>query len=175
MNTMYYSFVESALGRLLVAGDDAGLRLISFPTGRKKRLPERDWEENRGPLEEAIGQIEAYFAGTLHDFSLALALEGTAFQRRVWRALQDIPYGETWSYGDVARRIGRPTASRAVGAANGNNPLPIVVPCHRVIGSTGKLTGFGGGLDAKAALLALEQQHAPQSGRQADLPLAGVT
>ncbi len=102
-------------------------------------------------------QLEAYFAGELTDFSLALAPRGTPFQLSVWQALREIPYGATRSYGELARAIGRPKASRAVGAANGSNPLPIVVPCHRVIGSSGKLTGFGGGLEAKAILLSLEQ------------------
>ena len=174
MSTTYYSFLDSPLGRLLIAGDEAGLRLISFPTGRRTRQPERAWTVDAQPLREPIAQLEAYFAGRLREFSLPLAPEGTPFQLQVWDALRDIPYGETWSYGDVARHIGRPTAPRAVGAANGNNPLPIVVPCHRVIGSTGKLIGFGGGLDAKALLLALEQQHAPQPGRQAVLPLVGA-
>lgn len=108
-------------------------------------------------------QLAAYFAGELTDFNLVLAPEGTDFQLAVWTALQKIPYGETCSYGDIANRIGKPEASRAVGAANGQNPLPIVIPCHRVIGSNGSLTGFGGGLDCKQFLLRLEQTHAPFS------------
>ena len=108
-------------------------------------------------------QLAAYFAGELTDFNLVLAPKGTDFQLAVWAALEKIPYGETCSYGDIANRIGKPDASRAVGAANGQNPLPIVIPCHRVIGSNGSLTGFGGGLDCKQFLLRLEQTHAPFS------------
>lgn len=172
---MYYTYHDSPVGRLLLAGDDTGLHLISFPSGRKTRSPERDWVEDARPVHDAIAQLDAYFAGTLQEFSLTLAPVGTPFQLQVWQALREIPYGETWSYGRVAQHIGRPTASRAVGAANGCNPLPIVIPCHRVIGSTGHLTGFGGGLGAKATLLALEQQYAPRAGCQAVLPLAGVS
>ena len=106
-------------------------------------------------------QLEAYFAGELQRFDLALAPDGTDFQQAVWQALTTIPYGATCSYGEIARQIGKPKASRAVGAANGQNPIPIIIPCHRVIGSTGKLTGFGGGLAAKEILLELEQRFAP--------------
>lgn len=108
-------------------------------------------------LAEARDQLEAYFRGRLRDFHLEFELGGTEFQRTVWRALAGIPYGETISYGELARRIGNPTASRAVGAANGRNPLPILLPCHRVIGSGGQLTGYGGGLPIKTALLELEK------------------
>ena len=172
---MFYTYHDSPVGRLLLAGDDAGLHLISFPSGRKTRAPEPDWVEDAEPLHDARAQLDAYFAGTLQEFSLDLAPVGTPFRLQVWHALREIPYGETWSYGDVAQRIGRPGAARAVGAANGCNPLPIMIPCHRVIGSTGDLTGFGGGLGVKAALLALEQQHAPRAGCQVVLPLAGVS
>jgi methylated-DNA-[protein]-cysteine S-methyltransferase len=109
-------------------------------------------------------QLEAYFAGTLRQFTLDLAPQGTPFQQAVWRALQDIPYGQTTSYGALARQLGNPKASRAVGAANGQNPLAIVIPCHRVVGSTGKLTGYAGGLDTKQALLAFERRHTPSGG-----------
>jgi len=108
-------------------------------------------------------QLAAYFAGELTTFSLTLTPKGTDFQLAVWTALEQIPYGTTCSYGDIAKRIGKPEASRAVGAANGQNPLPIVIPCHRVIGSNGALIGFGGGLDCKEFLLRLEQTHAPFS------------
>jgi methylated-DNA-[protein]-cysteine S-methyltransferase len=110
-------------------------------------------------LLEAERQLDEYFAGTRRTFELPLELAGTEFQRSVWRALLTIPYGETRSYGQIARQIGRPAAVRAVGAANGRNPLAIVAPCHRVVGSTGKLTGFAGGLRAKAFLLELESRH----------------
>ncbi len=167
---MYYSHTDSPVGRLLLAGDAAGLRLIGFPTGKGRRAPEPDWRQDDAPFREAVRQLEAYFAGALTDFSLELAPRGTPFQLAVWRALSEIPYGETRSYGELARAIGRPKASRAVGAANGSNPLPIVVPCHRVIGSSGKLTGFGGGLAAKAILLSLEQGEARAEPQMA-LPL----
>ena len=167
---MYYSHMDSPIGRLLLAGDEAGLRLISFPTGSRTRRAEPGWVESGAHFVEARRQLDAYFAGDLTAFDLPLAPGGTAFQLSVWRALRAIPYGETVSYGAIARAIGRPGASRAVGAANGANPLPIVVPCHRVIGSTGKLTGFGGGLDTKAALLALERAAAVRA--QGELPLS---
>ena len=167
---MYYSHMDSPIGRLLLAGDEGGLRLISFPTGSRTRDVEPGWMENDAPFVEAKRQLVAYFAGELTEFDLPLAPEGTPFQLSVWQALRRIPYGKTVSYGAIAESIGRPSASRAVGAANGANPLPIVVPCHRVIGSTGKLTGFGGGLDTKAALLALEQGGS-ESEAQGMLPL----
>jgi methylated-DNA-[protein]-cysteine S-methyltransferase len=156
---MYYCYVESPVGRLLVAGDEAGLRYISFPKGKSTVSPEPAWKENRHALGEAVNQLNAYFEGELKAFSLKLAPRGTPFQLSVLRVLQEIPYGETIAYGEVARRIGRPKASRAVGAASARNPLPIVIPCHRVIGSDGSLTGFGGGLDVKKALLALERKY----------------
>lgn len=163
---MDYTHMNSPVGCLLLAGDDSGLRLISFPEGSRAQEPEPGWRHAPGRFEAVITQLREYFSGTRSAFDLPLAPRGTAFQLAVWKALREIPYGETISYGELARRIGRPSASRAVGAANGANPLPIVVPCHRVIGSTGKLTGFGGGLETKAALLALEQ------GGQMALPLA---
>ncbi len=153
---MYYSHMDSPIGQLLLAGDETGLTLISFPDGSRARQAEPDWERRDSPFDAAKRQLDDYFRGRLTEFDLALAPRGTAFQLKVWRTLQKIPYGETTTYGTLARRIGRPRASRAVGAANGANPLPIVIPCHRVIGSTGKLTGFGGGLPTKAALLKLE-------------------
>ncbi len=152
-----YTHLDSPVGRLLLAGDGERLRLISFPGGTRRRTAEAGWRLDPAPFAEATAQLRAYFSAELRDFSLPLDPQGTAFQRSVWDALLEIPYGATASYGEIARRIDRPKASRAVGAANGDNPLPIVVPCHRVIGSSGKLTGFGGGLEVKAALLALER------------------
>ena len=154
---MFYSHWDSPVGRLLLAGDEAGLRLIGFPSGKGSRKAGLDWQKDDTRFAKVVRQLEAYFAGDLKRFDLELAPRGTAFQLSVWRALQEIPYGATTSYGALAKTLGRPKASRAVGAANGSNPLPIVVPCHRVIGSSGKLTGFGGGIEVKAALLDLER------------------
>lgn len=156
---MHYCYVPSPVGDLLLAGDADGLHVVGFPEGKMRRDPEPDWIFNEQPFESARAQLAEYFAGERHDFDLPLCLSGTEFQVSVLEELRRIPYGETVSYGDIARRIGRPKAVRAVGAANARNPLPIVVPCHRVIGSHGDLTGFGGGLDTKAALLRLEAEH----------------
>lgn len=156
---MYYCYLDTPIGEILLAGDDDALSMIGFPKGKMRRDPEPDWIYNEKPLENARRQLGEYFAGTRKDFDLAVILDGTEFQVEVLKALQQIPYGETVSYGDIAKRIGRPKAVRAVGAANGRNPIPIVVPCHRVIGSSGDLTGFGGGLDTKEALLRLEAEN----------------
>lgn len=155
----YYRYMDSPVGRLLVAGDDGGLCRIRFPKGNRPDLPESHWVEARKPLEEAVLQLEAYFAGKLKIFFLNMRLAVTPFQKKVLTALQQIPYGETASYGEVAGRIGNPFARRAVGQANARNPIPIVIPCHRVVGSNGTLTGFGGGIEVKQALLDLEQRH----------------
>jgi methylated-DNA-[protein]-cysteine S-methyltransferase len=154
-----YTHVASPLGLLLIAGDDSGLRHIMFPREVPPQFPDPTWREDAAPLAETIRQLEAYFAGELESFTLPLAPHGTPFQMEVWRRLCDIPYGQTISYGEMARRIGNPKASRAVGLANGSNPIPIVIPCHRVIGSNGKLTGYGGGLPIKEKLLALERHQ----------------
>jgi methylated-DNA-[protein]-cysteine S-methyltransferase len=154
---MDYCVMETPLGPLLLAGDREAIRSIRFPKHGKAEQPEPEWQEaSEGALPEAVKQLREYFAGRRTEFDLRLAPEGTAFQLTVWRQLQNIPYGETISYGELARRVGNPNASRAVGAANGKNPIPIVIPCHRVIGASGKLTGFGGGLPMKEALLTLE-------------------
>ena len=156
---MYYCYFETPIGELLLAGDGDGLAMVGFPQGSMRRDPEPDWIYNEKPLDRACQQLDEYFSGKRKSFDLPLQFDGTEFQVSVLRALQDIPYGETVSYGEIARRIGKPKAVRAVGAANGRNPLPIVLPCHRVIGSSGDLTGFGGGLDTKEALLRLEAEH----------------
>jgi methylated-DNA-[protein]-cysteine S-methyltransferase len=161
---MYYSYLTSPLGTLLIAGDSAGLRQINFQHSPPQDRPAPDWYEDRQPLDAALTQLEAYFAGTLRQFTLALAPQGTPFQQAVWCALQNIPYGETTSYGALARQLGKPQAARAVGAANGQNPLAIVIPCHRVISSTGKLIGYAGGLHIKQALLAFERRNITQGG-----------
>lgn len=157
---MNYSYLDSPIGTLLIAGDDQAIHRIEFPANGKARRPEAGWlESKRGPVAEAIRQLREYFARRRSEFDLPLEPQGTEFQRTVWNRLREIPYGETISYGELARRVGNPKASRAVGAANGQNPIPIVIPCHRVIGSNGKLTGFGGGLPTKEALLALEAKQ----------------
>ena len=156
---MYSCYLDTPIGELLLAGEGDALSMIGFPKGSMRREPEADWIFNEKPLADACAQLGEYFAGTRKRFDLPLKLHGTEFQVSVLEALQEIPYGETTSYGAIAKRIGRPKAVRAVGAANGRNPIPIIVPCHRVIGSTGNLTGFGGGLDTKEALLRLEAEH----------------
>ncbi len=156
---MYYCYLETPIGELLLAGTADALTMIGFPKGSMRRDPEGDWIFNEKPFAEAGRQLLEYFAGERKNFDLPLNLEGTEFQLSVLRELQKIPYGTTTSYADIAQRIGRPKAVRAVGAANGRNPVPIIVPCHRVIGSHGDLTGFGGGLDTKEALLRLEAEH----------------
>ncbi len=160
MNQVLYTRAPSPLGPLLLVGTGDALTSIWLPFGRDRLEPDPDWIESVQTFAEAVRQLDAYFDGRLRQFDLPLAPKGTAFQQRVWQALLDIPYGETVSYGELARRIGRPSAVRAVGAANGQNPLSIVIPCHRVIGSDGRLVGYGGGLPAKSALLALEQRVA---------------
>ena len=152
-----YTFHASPVGELFLAADDKALRIIEFPENRHavKRLS--SWiDGDNAVLAETRRQLDDYFAGKRRGFDLPLSPSGTAFQQDVWMALRQIPYGETWSYADLARRIDKPAAVRAVGAANGRNPLPIVVPCHRVIGADGSLTGFGGGLPTKRFLLQLE-------------------
>ena len=156
---MYYCYMYTPIGELLLAGDEQALSMIGFPEGRMRRDPEPDWIFNERPFAKAIKQLDEYFAGKRHEFDLPLRLDGTEFQLAVLEELKRIPYGETTSYGEIAARIGRPKAVRAVGAANGRNPIPIIVPCHRVIGSTGDLIGFGGGLTTKEALLRLEAEH----------------
>lgn len=156
MTPLVHMLMDSPIGTLTLVADGAGLCSIDFPPPASPP-PGVAWRDgDGGVLADARSQLEEYFAGTRRDFDLRLSPHGTDFQRQVWAALAAIPYGRTWSYRDIAHRIGRPTATRAVGAANGRNPLPIVVPCHRVIGANGTLTGFGGGLPIKAFLLRLE-------------------
>lgn len=145
--------MPSPLGPLLLVAGEDGLRRILLPERGAAVAPAPDWQRDDAALALAREQLEAYFAGQRQTFDLPLAPEGTPFQQAVLRALAEIPYGQTRSYGDIARRLGQPTASRAVGAANGRNPLAIVLPCHRVIGSDGSLTGYAGGLPAKRWLL----------------------
>lgn len=158
---MLCRYVESPLGPLLLAGDSTALRYLKLPRDGKARTPEPGWIPDPGAFQEATRQLEAYFSGSLKRFSLPLAPRGTPFQQDIWAALREVPYGTTVSYGELARRAGRPRSARAVGAAMAANPLPILIPCHRVIGSDGSLTGFGGGLEAKRLLLALEKEGRP--------------
>jgi methylated-DNA-[protein]-cysteine S-methyltransferase len=159
MSALHYSVMESTIGPLLLAGDADGLHRVYFMHGRRPKSPEPHWIEDKKPFKDVIAQLKSYFAGKLRDFDLPLVLKGTDFQLQVWRRLQQIPYGETTSYGAIARELGSPEAARAVGLANGSNPIPVIVPCHRVIGSNGALTGFGGGLPLKQKLLALESSQ----------------
>lgn len=155
---MYYDYFDTGLiGTLTLVGDAAGLRHIEF---EKKKAPlaiDGAWQRKPDFFSALKAQLSAYFAGRLKRFDLRLAPVGTAFQLSVWEALEAIPYGEVASYGEIARAIGNPKAVRAVGGANARNPIPIVIPCHRVIGSDGSLTGFGGGLTTKQRLLELER------------------
>ncbi len=153
MTALLYTHVESPVGPLLVAGDETALHYLSFPSGHKSFGPRPEWRPSDAPFAEARRQLDAYFAGDLRDFTLPLDPSGTAFQLSVWHMLTTIPFGQTRTYGQIATALQRPKASRAVGAANGANPLPILLPCHRLIGSTGALTGFGGGLEVKRFLL----------------------
>jgi methylated-DNA-[protein]-cysteine S-methyltransferase len=155
--TRYYGTMPSPIGELMLISDGSaitGLYMQNDKHAARRAAAVRDDSKLRQPLE----QLKAYFDGRLRDFDLPLAAEGTPFQQRVWKALCAIPYGETISYGELARRIGQPTASRAVGLANGQNPISIIVPCHRVIGANGTLTGYGGGLERKRWLLAHESR-----------------
>ena len=151
-----YTYMKSPYGAVLLARTEEGLTHISFQEGSKPVTPHARWREANEPLLNAIEQLNAYFYGEVCAFDLPLAPAGTPFQQRVWAALQNIPCGESISYAELARRIGQPSAVRAVGAANGRNPLPVIIPCHRVIGKDGKLTGYAGGLAIKRGLLDLE-------------------
>lgn len=157
---MRYTFIDSPLGSLLAVRDDVGLTGLYLPTGKNAVSPHPSWERDDDAFDDVRTQLAQYFAGTRQEFDLPLHAAGTAFQKRVWAALCDIPYGETTTYGKTAAAIGVPEAARAVGLANGQNPIPIIVPCHRVIGANGSLTGYGGGLDAKRWLLSHEASHA---------------
>lgn len=159
-DTVHFDEMPSPVGPLRLVADAHGLRQIWFETERHPKQASPDWVRSPAALAFARVQLEEYFAGTRTQFELPLHPQGTAFQLAVWQALSRIPYAATISYGELARRIGQARAMRAVGAANGRNPLPIVVPCHRVIGANGSLTGFGGGLPTKRYLLALEQRVA---------------
>ncbi|WP_454829746.1 methylated-DNA--[protein]-cysteine S-methyltransferase [Pseudoxanthomonas wuyuanensis] len=154
---IFHQHIDSPVGPLLLAADDQGMRLIEFHSPRHPMAQLEQWRQgDHWLLQAARTQLQEYFAGERQDFDLPLAPQGTEFQRQVWHMLASIPYGQTISYAQLAQRVGKPTAMRAVGAANGRNPLPIMLPCHRVIGADGSLTGFGGGLPTKHYLLKLE-------------------
>ena len=150
----------SPIGKLALIADDVALRGVYFEQSRHGGPPENAKRGTNKIIDETRRQLDAYFAGRRKAFDLPLGAEGTAFQKKVWKALYRIPFGETRSYGDIAAQIGAPQASRAVGAANGRNPIPVIVPCHRVIGANGALTGFGGGMERKRFLLAFEGRAA---------------
>ncbi|WP_198411308.1 methylated-DNA--[protein]-cysteine S-methyltransferase [Marinimicrobium alkaliphilum] len=154
----YFTYVAAPVGQLLIAGDGDYLTHIAFVGERAPSVVKAGWQRDDGRFRDCARQLSEYFSGRRRAFDLPLAAEGTEFQRRVWSALRTIPYGETCSYGDIARAIDSPKASRAVGAAAGANPIAIVVPCHRVIGTSGKLVGFAGGLSIKSQLLQLESR-----------------
>jgi methylated-DNA-[protein]-cysteine S-methyltransferase len=154
--TVLYTTIESPIGPLIAVGDGEALHGLHITDGGAAVAVQPGWERADGAFAEVRAQLAAYFEGGLRSFDLPLAMAGSAFQQRVWQALRDIPYGETRSYGQLARRIGVPSAPRAVGVANRENPIAVIVPCHRVIGADGTLTGYAGGLERKRALLDLE-------------------
>jgi methylated-DNA-[protein]-cysteine S-methyltransferase len=152
-----YTTIESPIGELLLVGDQDALHGLYMQDGRKPKRIAPDWQASAAPFADVTTQLEEYFAGARTSFDVSLAAEGAPFEREVWHALEAIPYGKTVSYGEIARRVGQPTAARAVGTANGRNPIAVIVPCHRVIGADGSLTGYGGGLERKRLLLELER------------------
>jgi methylated-DNA-[protein]-cysteine S-methyltransferase len=161
--SLFYKFMNSPVGRLKLVASDKGLVAILWQNDKPSRVPLTDLVEDPSQpvLTKTEQQLREYFAGTRKAFNLPLDMRGTTFQKNVWEALLAIPFGQTRSYGELAKQLGSPSASRAVGAANGRNPISIIVPCHRVIGSSGKLTGFAGGLETKARLIGLENGERP--------------
>ena len=152
-----YCYCKTPIGELLLTGKKGYLERIYFPKTASQTVIEERWELTEEPFADVLQQLKEYFAGRLQKFNVKINLRGTDFQLRVWRELQQIPYGQTASYGEIAKRINSPKACRAVGGANNKNPVPIIVPCHRIIGSDGSLTGFGGGLELKRNLLRREK------------------
>ena len=168
-----FRYYDSPLGSLLLAGSDDALTHMFFPRQNSSVEPSTNWVSDTRCFPDVISQLGAYFAGELQEFDVPLELNGTLFQKSVWKILLTIPFGEAWSYGDVAHALGNAGASRAVGLANNANPIPIIVPCHRVIGADKSLVGFGGGLDAKIWLLRHEKIRfrGDEGINQLDLPL----
>ena len=158
---MIYTTVDSPIGELLLLGDGDVLHGLYMQAGRKPIRVQAGWTRDDDAFADVRSQLREYFAGERTAFDMPMHLEGSAFQRTVWHALTEIPYGQTISYGELARRIGRPDLARAVGTANGQNPIAVIVPCHRVIGANGKLVGYGGGLENKQLLLDLETGSIP--------------
>jgi methylated-DNA-[protein]-cysteine S-methyltransferase len=156
---MKFTYIESPLGPLLAVRDQVGLTGLYLPTGKHPVSPRQEWTRDNDAFDDLRVQMAEYFAGTRDSFDVPLHARGTDFQKRVWAALLEIPYGQTTSYGRTAVAVGVPDAARAVGLANGQNPISIIVPCHRVVGANGSLTGYGGGLDAKRWLLSHEATH----------------
>lgn len=157
----YYSYIECPFGRMFVQGDGHFVTGLFMPEHKGWRGPDASWQASDAPFAAVREQLAEYFAGQRQRFDVPLKLAGTPFQQRVWQQLLRIPFGTTISYAQLAQRVGQPTASRAVGHANGRNPISIIVPCHRVIGANGKLTGYAGGLDKKQWLLKWEASAAP--------------
>ncbi len=158
---MYYRKFDTEICQMIIVGSACGisqLHLAVDDSNRELKI-EDDWVENNNFFDEEIAQIKAYINGQLKTFDIKLNLKGTSFQKHVWKELVNIPYGETVSYKDIAIRVGKTNGSRAVGMANGKNPIPLIIPCHRVIGSNGNLTGYAFGLDIKIKLLGLEEKH----------------
>lgn len=166
MEHRIHTVVDSPVGKLTLVARDGVLAGLYMDLQRHRPLDDTFGAPDPRPFTEVISQLEQYFAGQRTDFDVAVALAGSPFQRTVWAALREIPYGETESYGQLAERIGSPGAARAVGLANGRNPIGIIVPCHRVVGATGNLTGYGGGLERKQYLLDFERRSALVNGHQ---------
>jgi methylated-DNA-[protein]-cysteine S-methyltransferase len=154
--TLLYDTIDSPIGTLLLVGDGHAVHRVDMQQGRRPTRIDPSWQHEPEALADVTAQLGEYFAGTRRTFELKLSMAGNPFERRVWDELVEIPYGETASYGEIARRVGAVTAARAVGLANGRNPIAVIVPCHRVIGADGSLTGYGGGLERKRFLLDLE-------------------
>ena len=163
---IFYTTLDSPVGKLFLTSNGEAIIELFMEKHKGGPKPIGDWRRDDALFREAADQLRGYFAGELTEFDLRLATGGAPFQQRVWAELQKIPYGSTISYGELARRIDSPKASRAVGAANGSNPISIIIPCHRVIGSNGKLTGYGGGIERKKFLLEFEAETLAKRSRE---------
>jgi methylated-DNA-[protein]-cysteine S-methyltransferase len=164
----YYTTFDSPIGELLAVGDGVALTQLHMQGGRTRAKIDPSWRRDDGAFAAVREQLDEYFAGTRRSFDMPLSMAGGAFEQRVWDELLAIPYGETASYGEIAARVGNPAAARAVGLANGRNPIAVIVPCHRVIGADGSLTGYGGGLERKRLLLDLERGVVPLTAGDQD-------